>query len=121
MMIQFVCSAIALQWIAPSLKPPSNPSFKDVFFRILPCSFSTALDIGLSNSSLKSITLSFYTMLKSSSPVFILLFAFAFRLETPTPSLILIMLIICSGVFLMVMVSEWSALFEKTKEGAQKV
>ncbi|KAJ3072126.1 hypothetical protein HDU98_004182, partial [Podochytrium sp. JEL0797] len=48
------------------------------------------------------ISLSFYTMVKSGAPVFVLLFAFLFKLEKPTYKLTGIILLICSGVLLMV-------------------
>ncbi|KAJ3025288.1 UNVERIFIED_CONTAM: Triose-phosphate Transporter [Siphonaria sp. JEL0065] len=77
-------------------------SAMDYFLKVLPCGVATGLDIGLSNSSLKTISLSFYTMVKSGAPVFVLLFAFLFRLEKPTWKLTSIILLICSGVLLMV-------------------
>jgi len=42
-------------------------------------------------------------MIKSSSPVFVLLFAFLFQLEKPSVKLIGIIVIIVCGVFIMVM------------------
>lgn len=39
------------------------------------------MDIGLSNLSLAYITMSFYTMCKSTVPVFLLFFAFIWRIE----------------------------------------
>ena len=47
----------------------------------MPNGVSTGLDIGLSNYSLMLITLSFYTMCKSATPVFLLVFAFVWGLE----------------------------------------
>ena len=46
---------------------------------------ATGLDIGLSNFSLSLITLSFYTMCKSTTPVFLLFFCFAWGLERCVP------------------------------------
>jgi len=65
-------------------------------------SFMTGLDYGASNLSLVYITLSFYTMCKSSSPLFLLLFAFLLRLEQPSWKLTGIMGIIMTGVMLSV-------------------
>lgn len=65
---------------------------------VMPCALAGAVEVGGANLSLVFISLSFYTMIKSSSPIFILLFAFAFGLEEPRVSLILIMLTICLGV-----------------------
>jgi solute carrier family 35 protein C2 len=70
--------------------------------RLGPCGMATGLDIGLGNMSLKFISLSFYTMLKSSSLAFVLLFAFLFRLESPSLRLILIISTMTAGVILMV-------------------
>ncbi|KAF9904441.1 Triose-phosphate Transporter [Lobosporangium transversale] len=71
--------------------------------KIVPCAVASGLDIGLSNSSLKTITLAFYTMCKSSSLAFVLLFAFLFKLERPTWTLAGVITVICVGLFLMVM------------------
>ena len=100
--IQFCLSAIAIVWIYPKLTPETFPNVDDFVTKLLPCGLGTALDIGLSTSSLKSISLSFYTMVKSSAPVFVVLFAFAFGLEKPTLKIFLTIIVICIGVFLMV-------------------
>lgn len=65
-----------------------------------PCALAGATDIGLSSVSLRSATLAFYTMVKSSSPVFILLFGFAFGIEKPSISFFLTIFMIGVGVFL---------------------
>ena len=51
------------------------------FGAVLPNGVSTGLDIGFSNLSYQTITLSFYTMCKSTTPMFLLLFAFLLGLE----------------------------------------
>jgi len=93
--------------------------------KAVPTAVSTGLDIGLSNLSLKTITLSFYSkrlvtrplhmtsssvsltspltaMCKSSSLVFVLAFAFLFRLEAFSIRLVAVILLISMGVLLMV-------------------
>lgn len=70
--------------------------------RITPCGLATGLDIGLGNMSLKFITLAFYTMCKSSSLAFVLIFAFIFHLEKPTLKLVSIITIMTAGVVMMV-------------------
>lgn len=102
MIMQFLMAGLTMSLI-PSLRPKQLPSFKDYVGKAIPCGISTGLDIGLSNASLQTITLSFYTMCKSSSLGFVLLFAFLFRLEKPTWSLFGIISLISIGVFLMVM------------------
>ncbi|KAI5466784.1 triose-phosphate transporter family-domain-containing protein [Mariannaea sp. PMI_226] len=111
MVVQFFLSALVL-YLIPSLRPQQghNPdsnssSIMTKFFyitRIGPCGAATGLDIGLGNTSLKFISLTFYTMCKSSSLAFVLLFAFVFRLEQPTWRLVAIIATMTLGVILMV-------------------
>lgn len=72
------------------------------FTRIGPCGTATALDIGLGNFSLRFISLTFFTMCKSSVLAFVLLFAFIFRLEKPSWRLGAIILLMSAGVVMMV-------------------
>jgi solute carrier family 35 protein C2 len=83
-------------------RPEHDPSREDYVKKAVPTAVSTSLDIGLSNLSLKTITLSFYTMCKSSSLVFVLAFAFLFHLETFSIRLVGVILLISMGVLLMV-------------------
>ncbi|KAI0161120.1 TPT-domain-containing protein [Hypoxylon sp. FL1284] len=120
MLVQFTLSGLVLYFI-PSLRPsntqhssdlgrsrheaePEHPLMTKLFYltRIGPCGAATGLDIGLGNTSLKFITLTFYTMCKSSSLAFVLLFAFVFRLETPTWKLVAIIATMTAGVVMMV-------------------
>lgn len=68
--------------------------------RVLPTAMACALDIGCSNWSLMFITVSLYTMTKSTSVIFILMFALLFGLEQWNFSLVAIILLIASGLFL---------------------
>lgn len=114
MVVQFLLASLVLL-IFPSLRPAVknrpddlNPSDKPLltplFYltRLVPCGTTTSLDIGLGNASLQTITLTFYTMCKSSVLIFVLIFAFLFRLETPSIKLILIILTMTLGVVMMV-------------------
>ncbi|KAG9228345.1 triose-phosphate transporter family-domain-containing protein [Amylocarpus encephaloides] len=85
---------------AESKKPLMTRMF--YFTRIGPCGVATGLDIGLGNMSLKFITLTFYTMCKSSSLAFVLMFAFLFRLEAPSWRLVAIIATMTAGVVMMV-------------------
>uniref|UniRef100_A0A0A9BSA9 Sugar phosphate transporter domain-containing protein n=1 Tax=Arundo donax TaxID=35708 RepID=A0A0A9BSA9_ARUDO len=76
--------------------------WKDYFMRVVPTALGTALDINLSNASLVFISVTFATMCKSASPIFLLLFAFAFRLESPSIKLLGIIVVISIGVLLTV-------------------
>jgi solute carrier family 35, member C2 len=113
MVVQFLLASIVLL-IFPSLRPRSpqptalNPNPKPLvtlsFYltRLVPTGTTTSLDIGLGNTSLRYITLTFYTMCKSSVLIFVLTFAFLFRLEAPSIKLIAIILTMTMGVLLMV-------------------
>ncbi|KAK6502015.1 Triose-phosphate Transporter [Arthrobotrys musiformis] len=83
---------------------PKKPIMTKLFYatRIAPCGMATGLDIGLGNMSLKYISLAFYTMCKSSSLAFVLIFAFIFRLEKPTVKLISVISVMTIGVIMMV-------------------
>ncbi|MGH0131759.1 UNVERIFIED_CONTAM: hypothetical protein FKN15_048587 [Acipenser sinensis] len=61
---------------------------------------ATALDIGLSNWSFLFITISLYTMTKSSAVLFILFFSLVFKLEEKNPCLIVVVVLIASGLFM---------------------
>ncbi|PNS20699.1 hypothetical protein CAC42_2944 [Sphaceloma murrayae] len=83
---------------------PKQPIMTKFFYltRISPCGAATGLDIGLGNMSLKFISLTFYTMCKSSVLGFVLIFAFLFRLEKPSWKLAAIILTMAAGVVMMV-------------------
>ncbi|KAF9338760.1 Triose-phosphate Transporter [Linnemannia elongata] len=102
MVAQFALSSLTL-FLLPAMRPKASPTPKDFGTKIVPCAVASGLDIGLSNSSLKTITLAFYTMCKSSSLAFVLLFAFLFKLERPTWTLAGVIGVICVGLFMMVM------------------
>ncbi|KAL8711140.1 MAG: hypothetical protein Q9225_007168 [Loekoesia sp. 1 TL-2023] len=85
-------------------QPQNKPLMTRMFYltRIGPCGTATGLDIGLGNMSLRFVTLTFFTMCKSSALAFILLFAFLFHLEQPSIKLILIIATMTVGVIMMV-------------------
>ncbi|KAK1757444.1 hypothetical protein QBC47DRAFT_376013 [Echria macrotheca] len=117
MLVQFSLASLVL-FFFPSLRPgrghrsdlgqsrnePGKPIMTKMFYltRIGPCGMATGLDIGLGNTSLQFITLTFYTMCKSSSLAFVLIFAFLFRLESPTWRLVAIIATMTLGVVMMV-------------------
>jgi solute carrier family 35 protein C2 len=68
----------------------------------IPCGLVTALDVGLSNLSLVTITITFYTMVKSSTPIFVLGWAYVFGIEKITWRLIGVIMVIAAGEFLTV-------------------
>ncbi|KAJ2909423.1 hypothetical protein GGI21_001897 [Coemansia aciculifera] len=100
MAVQYALATTVL-WLYPSLRPSQSPTLDMYLTRVVPCGVASALDIGLSNISLRTITLTFYTMCKSSNLGFVLLFAFIFGLERPRVALIAIVVVISVGVVLM--------------------
>uniref|UniRef100_A0A3B3WX03 Solute carrier family 35 member C2 n=1 Tax=Poecilia mexicana TaxID=48701 RepID=A0A3B3WX03_9TELE len=81
-------------------KPRIILTWEDYLRKVAPTALATALDIGLSNWSFLFITISLYTMTKSSAVLFILFFSLVFKLEEPNPFLILVVLLISSGLFM---------------------
>ncbi|XP_069383335.1 solute carrier family 35 member C2 isoform X2 [Paralichthys olivaceus] len=75
-------------------------SWSDYLIKVAPTALATALDIGLSNWSLLFITISLYTMTKSTAVLFILFFSLVFKLEEPNPFLVLVVLLISCGLFM---------------------
>eukprot|EP00897_Mesotaenium_endlicherianum_P010562 jgi/Mesen1/9534/ME000064S08879 len=100
--MQWTISAFLLTFVCTSWAPTSKLSWRDYLVRVVPTALTTATDIGISNRSLVLITLTFYTMCKSSAPVFLLIFAFAFKLETPSLRLLGVIVVVSVGVLLTV-------------------
>ena len=95
--------AIVCLWLLGILKPTvKRITWGQFVWAVLPCAIASSLDVGISNSALKYVSLSFYTMVKSSSPVFVLVCAFALGLERPSAPLLGIMALIGSGVLMTV-------------------
>lgn len=68
----------------------------------IPCGMVTAADVGLSNLSMVYISLTFYTMVKASTPIFVLFWAWLFQIERITWSLMGVVAVIAVGEFLTV-------------------
>ncbi|WLF81437.1 hypothetical protein PVL30_005234 [Lodderomyces elongisporus] len=68
---------------------------------IIPCALASAGDIGLSNVSISLISLSLYTMLKTSSLMFVLIFGLLFKLERFNWRLICICVVMVFSVVMM--------------------
>ncbi|KAH8827957.1 triose-phosphate transporter family-domain-containing protein [Flagelloscypha sp. PMI_526] len=102
MFVQLGLASI-LRFVWPQhFRPRYDPSRRDYLTKATPTAAATSLDIGFSNLSLKTISLTFYTMVKSSSLIFVLAFAFLFKLEVFSKRLIGVIFLIFSGVILMV-------------------
>ncbi|KAH0710283.1 hypothetical protein KY284_011710 [Solanum tuberosum] len=83
-------------------QPTVMMSWRDYSLKVVPTALTTAMDVNLSNASLVFISVTFATMCKSASPIFLLFFAFAFRLESPSVKLLGIILVISVGILLTV-------------------
>lgn len=70
--------------------------------QVVPTGAAGALDIGFSNYSLMFITLSFYTMCKSTAPIFLLGFSFLFGIEQITAKIVGLIAFITVGLLLTV-------------------
>ncbi|KIY71104.1 TPT-domain-containing protein [Cylindrobasidium torrendii FP15055 ss-10] len=102
MVVQFGLAGILRFGFPRQFRPERRPDPVQYGKKVVPTAVTTSMDVGLSNLSLKTISLSFYTMCKSSSLIFVLLFAFLFRLEVFSWRLIGVIVLIFSGVLLMV-------------------
>ncbi|MQL75433.1 hypothetical protein Taro_007836 [Colocasia esculenta] len=100
--LQAILSNIVVWYQSRRLDSRPSMTWRDYFLKVVPTALGTALDINLSNASLVFISVTFATMCKSASPIFLLLFAFAFRLESPSIRLLGIIFIISIGVLLTV-------------------
>ncbi|EJW02100.1 hypothetical protein EDEG_03460 [Edhazardia aedis USNM 41457] len=78
----------------------STINIRSFVYTTLPCAISAAIDIGLSSHALRNVSLAFYTMIKSSAPVFVLLSGFLFGIEKPSIALFLTIFTIGAGIFL---------------------
>ncbi|CAN0416333.1 unnamed protein product [Pylaiella littoralis] len=67
---------------------------------VIPIGFATAGDILLSNLSFMVSTVAFYTIVKSGSLMWILLWAVIFKFEVMTFRMVFVVLIICGGLLL---------------------
>jgi drug/metabolite transporter (DMT)-like permease len=86
----------------PRARAEAPPSWAVWQRTVLPNGVATGLDIAFSNTSFEFITLSFYTMCKSSAPLFLLLFAFLWGIEKPTWPLAATVCVISAGLLLLV-------------------
>ena len=94
-----ICAAFPDTMGLPRIKQMSWSEFLGVS---IPCGIVTAADVGLSNRSLVFISLTFYTMVKASSPIFVLFWAWLFKIERITWQLMGVVAVIAVGEFLTV-------------------
>ena len=104
-LVQWIFSHVACELFPISLGTDrlKKMSWKEWAWISVPCGTVTSLDVGLSNLSLVTITITFYTMIKSSTPIFVLGWAYLFGIERITWSLIGVIAVIAAGEFFTVM------------------
>ncbi|CAM8940797.1 unnamed protein product [Rhodiola kirilowii] len=100
--MQAIISLTITKCWSKKFQPSVSMSSNDFVLRVVPTALGTAFDVNLSNASLVFISVTFSTMCKSATPIFLLLFAFAFRLESPSVKLLGIILVISVGILLTV-------------------
>jgi solute carrier family 35 protein C2 len=79
--IQYIIADLWLKYVVPSLKPKRPIPWGIYLTQVALVGVAMGLDIGLSNLALVYVTVSFYTLAKTSSILFLLIFAFALRME----------------------------------------
>ncbi|XP_053995025.1 solute carrier family 35 member C2 [Hylaeus anthracinus] len=74
--------------------------WQSIIVMVMPVGIASGLDVGLSNWALSLITISLYSMTKSTTIIFILGFALILKLERKSWSLICIVVMISGGLFM---------------------
>jgi len=69
-------------------------------FYIIPIGVCTAVEVAGSNLSLLTLSVGFHTIVKSSAPIFVLMYAVIFRLQRPNLLLLLSILCVIGGLVL---------------------
>ncbi|KAL1130643.1 hypothetical protein AAG570_011885 [Ranatra chinensis] len=99
LMIKLMVAALFRSlWQCWSRRQRVRVSWSNTIRRIAPMGLFSGLDIAFSNWGLEFITVSLYTMTKSTSIVFILIFALLLKLEQKSWSLFLIVSMISGGL-----------------------
>jgi len=94
----FLASCVRIAWESwTKLKKPTL-SWKPYVSQIAPAGIASALDIGLSNWSFEFITVSLYTMSKSTAIIFVMGFALFFKLEKKHWTLLVVVVMISGGL-----------------------
>lgn len=101
-LMQYLLANGLLIWVVPHLQPKRVINWRTFTYRVAPVGFAMGLDIGLSNLSLVYVTVSFYTLAKTSSIVFLIAFAFGMRVEPVSARLVVCVFILCLGEVLVV-------------------
>ena len=91
--LHFLAMAIYLAWVGKL-----GLAIRALRWRVVPCAFFSAAEVALSNLSLRRVSLSVYVMVKSCSPIFILLASVMLGIERMSKELFTIIALIAGGV-----------------------
>ncbi|KAK6174397.1 hypothetical protein SNE40_017683 [Patella caerulea] len=101
LIVKFVLAGLIRSCLQCKSKTPRITLDWGPYIRKLgPTGLTSVLDIGFSNWSFEFITVSLYTMCKSTAVIFILIFSIIFRLEKMRCSLVFVVLFISGGLFM---------------------
>ncbi|XP_050301249.1 solute carrier family 35 member C2 [Anthonomus grandis grandis] len=101
MIVKFILAALVrLCFVKNPHKQRTVIGWKEYVLAVAPTGLFSGIDIGFSNWGLELITVSLYTMTKSTTIVFILFFSILFKLEKKSWSLCGIVLMITAGLIL---------------------
>ncbi|KAK2153053.1 hypothetical protein LSH36_309g00021 [Paralvinella palmiformis] len=95
-----IASLIRTVWSACTGKERITLDWWNYCKRVAPPGIASSLDIGLSNWSFEYITISLYTMTKTTVIIFILAFSILFKLEAARCEQIFVVLLIAIGLFM---------------------
>mmetsp|Transcript_26160 Transcript_26160/g.43273 ORF Transcript_26160/g.43273 Transcript_26160/m.43273 type:complete len:493 (+) Transcript_26160:184-1662(+) len=84
-------------------------SWKSLFHRVVPNGLTTAGDIGFSNASLLYISVTYYTIIKSSVPLWIMCFSVWLGLQRARAAMFFVLACIVSGIALASFDQNWDA------------
>lgn len=101
LIIKFILAGM-IRWIVECRTKTERVTlpWRPYVLQIAPTGIASSIDIGLSNWSFEFITVSLYTMTKSTAVIFILAFSVLFRIEKPRWSLSIIVLLVSTGLFM---------------------
>ncbi|XP_017779040.1 PREDICTED: solute carrier family 35 member C2 [Nicrophorus vespilloides] len=101
MIVKFILAALVRSiWALKFGSQRLTVGWKDYIISVAPTGLFSSIDIGFSNWGLELITVSLYTMTKSTSIIFILGFAILLKLEKKSWSLFIIVIMISIGLLL---------------------
>ena len=80
------------------LPPPAFPKWHHMLLSVVPLGLVTSADVALSNVGLMFVSVTMYTIIKSSSPVFNLLFSICLGVRQPRLDMLLVVACVSAGL-----------------------